>query len=87
MQTITLRSKINAEGFLLLKLPVPNRHSEEVEVTVKVYSLPRPKPFPITRLEDGVGCVGYTGPAKSLEEMEQGMVREARRQWLKENQV
>ena len=31
------------------------------------------KPFPPTRLEDGLGCAGYKGPAKTLAEMEEGI--------------
>ena len=26
-------------------------------------------PFPTTRVEDGLGCVGYDGPAKSVEQI------------------
>ncbi len=35
--------------------------------------------LPETRLEDLVGCTGYKGPAKSLEEMEAGIAEGARR--------
>lgn len=31
------------------------------------------KPFESTRLEDIIGCAGYKGPAKTLEEMEQAI--------------
>jgi len=34
---------------------------------------------PETRLEDLIGCTGYKGPAKSLEEMEAGIAEGARR--------
>ena len=43
------------------------------------------KPFPPTRVEDGIGCVGYQGPRKSLEDMQQGIDAEARRQWQQED--
>jgi hypothetical protein len=43
------------------------------------------KPFPPTRVEDGIGCVGYPGPRKSIEEMAQGIDAEARRQWQQED--
>ncbi len=43
------------------------------------------KPFPPTRVEDGIGCVGYNGPRKSLEEMQQGIDAEAKRQWQHED--
>ncbi len=33
---------------------------------------------PETRLEDLIGCTGYWGPARTLEEMEAGIARGAR---------
>ncbi len=36
------------------------------------------KPFPSTRLEDGLGCAGYTGPAKTVAEMDEGIAAELR---------
>ncbi len=42
--------------------------------------LPR-KPFPVTRLEDGLGCTGYRGPSKTVEEMEEGVSAELRKVW------
>lgn len=44
---------------------------EEEEMTV-----------PITSLEEVFGCINYTGPAKSLEEMEQGLLAGVKQQWL-----
>ncbi len=44
-----------------------------------------PKPFPITCLEEGLGCVKYEGKAKSLEEMEEGIIKAARQQWFNED--
>lgn len=43
------------------------------------------KPFPPTRVEEGLGSVGYQGPPKTLAEMEQGIMEEARRQWQRNN--
>lgn len=39
------------------------------------------KPFPPTRLEDGLGGTGYRGPAQTVEEMDEGIAREVRRRW------
>ena len=36
--------------------------------------------FPETAFEDLVGCSGYTGPAKTLEEMDKGIAIGAREQ-------
>jgi hypothetical protein len=39
------------------------------------------KPFAPTRIEDGLGCTGDRGPAKSVEEMDAGIDAELRRRW------
>lgn len=35
--------------------------------------------FSPTRLEDGLGCLNYNGPARTIEEMNQGIDAELRR--------
>ncbi len=35
-------------------------------------------PFQPTRVEDVLGCAGYEGPARSIEEMEAAIIRGAR---------
>ncbi|HEY0515308.1 MAG TPA: AbrB/MazE/SpoVT family DNA-binding domain-containing protein [Thermoanaerobaculia bacterium] len=40
--------------------------------------LRRAEALPATTLKDLVGCAGYKGPARSLEEMEAGIARGAR---------
>jgi len=37
--------------------------------------------FPPTRLEDGIGCTGYSGPPKTVEEMEEGVLADLRKKW------
>jgi AbrB family looped-hinge helix DNA binding protein len=39
------------------------------------------KLFPPTRHEEGVGCAGYKGPARTLEEMEEGIAADIRKKW------
>jgi AbrB family looped-hinge helix DNA binding protein len=39
------------------------------------------KLFPPTRVEDGIGCAGRKGPAKTLEEPEEGVACDLRRSW------
>ncbi len=34
--------------------------------------------FPVTRIEDLIGCLDYSGPSKTLEEMEKAVARGAR---------
>ena len=40
--------------------------------------------FPATDLESGLGCAGYDGPVKSIEEMREGIDEELVRTWWKE---
>lgn len=39
------------------------------------------KPFPETKLEDGLGCVGYKGPALSLGDIDNLLEQDLRRSW------
>jgi prevent-host-death family protein len=39
------------------------------------------KPFPATRVEDGLGCTGYRGPAKTPGEMDAGIDAHLRKVW------
>ncbi len=41
--------------------------------------------FPQTNVEDGVGCVNYTGKPKSLEEIQHGIEMLAKQQWQQED--
>jgi hypothetical protein len=86
MQNITLRSRVGADGMLHLDLPVI-AFNMEVEVKLTVKPIHIVKPFPITHLEDGLGCLKYQGKAKSLEEMEQGIVKATRQQWFNEVKI
>jgi AbrB family looped-hinge helix DNA binding protein len=40
--------------------------------------------FPATDLQSGLGCAGYKGPAKSLDEMQAAIDDELSRSWRKE---
>ncbi len=39
------------------------------------------KPFAPTEVEDGLGCTGYGGPARSVEDMDAAIDAEMRRHW------
>jgi AbrB family looped-hinge helix DNA binding protein len=41
--------------------------------------------FPATDLESGLGCAGYEGEAKSLDEMQAAIEDELKRTWSKEH--
>lgn len=55
-----------------------------VEETPAGLTLKPAQVFPPTRLEDGLGCVAYAGPAKTVEEMKQGIDEELRRRLEKD---
>ena len=41
----------------------------------------RPSPFPVTTLDEVAGCLATTGPAKTLDEMNEGVKRLVRERW------
>ena len=47
-----------------------------------IFLRPR-KPFPPTTVDQVLGCTGYEGPPKTLEEMDRGVLEEARRRWAR----
>ena len=87
MDTTTLSSK----GQIIIPKPLRDARRwrtgmEFVIESVRDGILLRPrKPFPPTRLEDGVGCAGYSGPPKTLSDMEQGVLEDIRQKWRKEH--
>jgi hypothetical protein len=83
MQNITLRSYVSTDRMLHIDIPVM-AFNTEVEVVLTIKPTIIPKPFPMTCLEEGLGCVKYEGKAKSLEEMEEGITKAARQQWFNE---
>ena len=41
----------------------------------------RPSPFPVTTLDEVAGCLATTGPARTLDEMNEGVKRLVRGRW------
>ena len=85
-----LTSTLSSKGQIIIPSALRAAHHWEagtefviVDTADGVLLKPR-KPFPPTRLEDGLGCAGYTGPAKSLEEIERGVTEAIRRLWADE---
>jgi AbrB family looped-hinge helix DNA binding protein len=77
-------TRLSTKGQLILPKAVRDRHGwrpgTELEVedfgeSVVIRAAAR---VPETRLEDLVGCAGYSGPARTLEEMEEAVARGAR---------
>jgi len=54
---------------------------QKIKLTIK----PINNPFPTTNLEDGLGCLKYQGKAKSLKEIEQGIIEATK--WFDENMI
>ncbi|MDD5390408.1 MAG: AbrB/MazE/SpoVT family DNA-binding domain-containing protein [Gallionellaceae bacterium] len=69
-------TRLSSKGQVILPKSVRAAHHWEpgVEFTVEDAAdgiLLRPiKSNPATRLEDVIGCIGYSGPAKTVEEMD-----------------
>jgi AbrB family looped-hinge helix DNA binding protein len=69
-------TRLSSKGQVILPKSVRAAHHWEpgVEFSVEEAAdgiLLRPiKQHPATKLEDVIGCIGYSGPAKTLEEMD-----------------
>ena len=69
-------TKLSSKGQVILPKHIRTAHKWSSGVEFLVEDTPegillRPlKPFKQTRLQDVVGCTGYTGPAKTIEEMD-----------------
>ena len=79
-----LTTRLSTKGQLILPKEVRDRHGwrpgtelevEDLGESVVIRAVAQ---VPETRLEDLVGCAGYSGPAKTLEEMEEAVARGAR---------
>lgn len=82
---MTTTTRLSTKGQLILPKEVRERHGWQPGTVLEVLErgdavLIRPlEAVPETTLEQIVGCAGYEGPARSLEEMEAAIEREARR--------
>ena len=69
-------TKLSSKGQVILPKHIRTAPKWQPGVEFSVEDTPdgvllRPlKPFKPTRLEDVIGCVAYTGPAKTIEEMD-----------------
>lgn len=77
-------TRLSTKGQLILPKELRDRHGwrpgtelevEDVGESVVIRAAAR---LPETRLEDLVGCAGYSGPARTLEQMEDAVARGAR---------
>jgi len=69
-------TKLSSKGQVVLPSHIRSAHQWQPGVEFSVEDTPngvllRPlKPFKPTRLEEVFGCAGYTGPVKTIEEMD-----------------
>ncbi len=80
------KSRLSTRGQLVVPKEIRERHGWTAGVELVFEDLGGGRvilrqggDLPRTRFEDLIGCTGYQGPAKSLEEMEAGIARGARR--------
>jgi AbrB family looped-hinge helix DNA binding protein len=80
--------RLSAKGQIVIPKEIRSRHHWEAGTDLVIEDLGdrlvlrAAKPFPRTQPEKGLGCTGYRGPAKSIEEMDAGIVDTLRREWI-----
>ena len=78
-------TKLSSKGQVVLPSSVRSARGWKPGLELAVENRPegvllRPlKPFPHSRLEDVIGSAGYKGPRRTLREMENAILREARK--------
>ena len=82
--------RISTKGQIVIPKEIRTRHDrasgteQVIEDRGDLLVLRAAKPFPPTRFEDGLGCTGYQGPAKSIEEIDAAISDALRREWGRE---
>ncbi len=77
-------TKLSSKGQIILPKSVRESHHWSAGMEFVIEDTPdgvmlRPaKSFSPTRLQDVIGCMGYTGPARSLEDMEAAIAEGAK---------
>jgi len=80
-----MTTRLSTKGQLIIPKEIRERHGWgagielEIEDRGDALLLRRVTDVPETTLEELLGCTGYQGPAHSLEEMEAGVAKGARR--------
>ena len=81
--------RLSTKGQIVIPKEIRSRHqwTPGTELVLEdhgdVLVLRAAKPFPPTRVEDGLGCTGYRGPTRNLEEMDATVAATLRRDWNK----
>jgi AbrB family looped-hinge helix DNA binding protein len=78
------KTRLSTKGQLILPKEIRDRHGWGPGIQLEVEDhgdhvvLRQADDLPATTLEDLIGCTGYRGPARTLEEMEAAIARGAR---------
>lgn len=89
MRTIEVETSIDTQGNIHLPARYDYAYGTRAKVPIWLPEIDdTTKPLtrshsPVTSPEALLGCVGYRGPAKSLEDMATGVLEEVKRQWQK----
>jgi AbrB family looped-hinge helix DNA binding protein len=79
-------TRLSSKGQVIIPASVRQKHDWKVGTEFEIEEagdgiILRPtRRFAATSLDDVVGCLAYDGPVKTLEEMDEAVVREAKRQ-------
>ena len=78
-------TKLSTKGQIILPKSIRNKHQLNPGVEFVVEDTPQGillkplRPFKPTRHEDVHGCTNYSGPPKTLEDMQQGIIEEVKK--------
>lgn len=79
-----MTTRLSTKGQLIIPKEIRDRHGWDAGAELEIEDrgdhvvVRRVESLPETTLEDLIGCAGYQGPRRSLEEMEAGIARGAR---------
>jgi AbrB family looped-hinge helix DNA binding protein len=83
-------TRLSSKGQIIIPKAIRDSHCWQpgtefvIEASAVGIVLKPRKLFPPTRLEEGLGCAGYQGRTKTLEEMDEGIATDLRRKWRTE---
>lgn len=84
MYTALITTRLSSKGQIILPKSVRDSHCWQpglefaIEDCDDAIVLKPVKPFQATQLQDVIGCTGYSGPKRTLEEMKKAIAKGAR---------
>ena len=85
--TIMRTTALSSKGQIIIPKPIRDHHRWPPGTQFVVEEVPEgiilkpKKPFPPTTLEEGLGCTGYRGPARTVTEMKESIDADVRKKW------